>query len=367
MADEVSLFVGGLRYGGWKSVRITRSIESIAGSFALDVSDRWGNNDPWPIAEGDVCRVEIDGAVVISGYIDRRRISATDSSRTLSYTGRDRASALVDCSAIVEVGTVAKSKWTLTNVDVAGVAAAIAKRHGIKVSVQAGLGALLTKNKKIVMQPGDTGFEVISKVAAAAGVLVVSDGAGGIVITRAGTTRAASLVEKQNIKTAEVEYDGTDRFYRYLISSQIPGTDDAAGEFTRIQAEAFDPGVTRTDRVLLIRPDKGYSLVESRARADWEARTRAAKSERVSITVQGWKQPNGELWPINARTRVRASDLVGVDGDMLISQVEFSIANDGGRMTQLSLVRPDAFTPEPVAATVKTSGGLWKELAKGGL
>ncbi len=371
MADEVTLVVNGRRYGGWKSVRITRSIESLAGSFALDVSDRWdGREAPWPIAEEDECRVAIDGTVVIDGYVDRRSLSASKDARTLSYTGRDRAAALVDCSAIVDAGTVSKSKWSFHNVDVYELATKIAEPFGIPVSVQAGLGALLTKDRKVVVHPGDTCFEVIARMAAAAGVLVVSDAAGGIVITRAGTARAASLVEGQNIESASVEYDGAERFHRYLISSQVPGTDEASGEATRVQAQATDEGVRRTERVLLIRPDKGYNIADSRRRADWEARIRAARSERVTVTVQGWTQPDGKLWPINARARVVSPRLIGVDGDMLISQVEHTIG-DGGKMTQISLVRPDAFTPEPVAATVKdptkASGGGWKELAKGGL
>lgn len=363
--SEVTLLVGGKRYGGWKSVRVTRSIESLAGSFALDVSDRWGALDePWPIAEEDPCRVEIDGTVVIDGYIDKRSQSASASTRTLAYTGRDRAAALVDCSAIVEAGSVSKSNWTFYNVDVFDLATKIAAPFGVRVSLQPGLESVLTRDRKVVVHPGDSCFEVIARAAGAAGVLVVNDAAGGVVITRAGTARATSLVEGQNILTASVEYDASDRFHRYLISSQIPGTDDASGEATRIQAQAVDTGVRRTDRVILIRPDKGYSITDSRRRADWEARIRAARAEKVTISVLGWTQPNGALWPLNMITRVRAPRLIGVDGDMLISQVEHSIG-DSGQITQLGLVRPDAFTPEP-AATVGSTGG-WKELVRGGL
>lgn len=362
--SELFLVVGGRRYSGWKSIRVTSSIESISGSFALDVSDRWsGQDEPWPIAEEDACRVMIDDVVVIDGYVDKRGLSASATTRSLTYSGRDRSGALVDCSAIVEAGTVSKSKWTFYNVDVVDVARKISEPFGIRVSVQAGLGAVLTRDRKVVVHPGDSCFEVISRMAAAAGVLVVSDTAGGIVITRAGASRAAPLVEGQNVLSASVEYDAADRFHRYLISSQVPGTDEASGEATRVQAEAVDQGVRRTDRVILIRPDKGYSQADSRRRADWEARIRAARAEKVSISVLGWTQPNGALWPINAITRVVAPRLIGVDGDMLISQVERSIG-DAGQVTQIRLVRPDAFTPEP-AATVRASGGAWKELAGG--
>lgn len=355
---DLTLVVGGFRYGGWKSIRVTRSIESLAGSFALDVSDRWdGQEDPWPIAEEDPCRVEIDGTVVINGYVSKRSLSASASSRTLSYTGSDRAAALVECSAIVD-------KWTFYGIDLAAFAATIARPFGVRVSVQPGI--VLRKVARLDIHPGDKAYEAIQRAAADDGVLVVSDGAGGIVITRSGTGRAAPLIEGSNILTASVDYDGTDRFHRYLITAQAPGTDEASGEATRIQAEATDLGVRRTDRVLLIRPDKGYSTADARRRADWEARVRAARAETVTIGVQGWTQPSGVLWPVNALARVKAPRMIGVDGDMLISQVEHSIG-DSGQVTQIHLVRPDAFTPEPQAAQVKTSGGAWKELAGGAL
>jgi prophage tail gpP-like protein len=356
------MIVDGRRYSGWKSIRVTRSIESLAGSFALDVSDRWANQDePWPIREEDPCQIAIDGTVVVDGFVDKRSQSISATSRALSYSGRDRAGSLVDCSAIVSGGATAGSKWTFYNVDVAQFTAAVAKPFGIRVSVQPGLK--LPKVPVLALHPGETAYESIKRAAGDDGVLVVSDGAGGIVITRAGASRAAALLQGDNVLSASVEYDGAERFHRYIIATQVPGTDEAAGEATQIQGQALDLGVRRTERVLLIRPDKGYSAADARRRADWEARTRAARAEKVSVSVQGWYQrAGGALWTPNANTLVSIPS-IGVNGNMVISQVEYSIG-DGGQITQLSLVRPDAFAPEPKAATVATEGG-WKELKNG--
>lgn len=356
MADDlVELVVNGKRYSGWKSVRITRSIESLAGSFSLDVSDRWdGETAPWPIFEGDECQIEIGGVSVIDGFVGKRNLSADKQSRSLSYEGRDRAGLMVDCSAVL-------SKWTYRNVDLEELASTLANPFGVTVAVQSGLA--LTKLPKIAISPGDTAYEAFRKAADAEGVILVSDGNGGVLITRAGSARAAALVEGQNIEKASVGYDGDSRFYKYIVATQIAGTDKASGDATRIQAQAIDEGVTRTERVLLIRPLKGYSTTDARKRADWEARIRAAKAETVTVEVQGWRQPNGKLWPLNALVHVKAPRLVGVDGDMLISQVEHTVG-DGGQMTQLRLMRPDAFTPEPVAAKVSNESDFWKNTPK---
>lgn len=365
MVDEIRLVVGGIPYAGWKSIRVTQSMKSLAGSFALEVSDRWdGKKSPWPIAEGDACRVALAGEVLINGYVFKRDVASDANGRTLSYEGRDKSANLVDCSALVQAGTISKGKWTFTDVDLAGLAHAIATdQFGLFVNIQAGLGALLVKNKKVVLHPGDTGFEVIAKEAAAAGVLVISDGDGGIVITRGSKERAAPLIEGKNLKGIHGSYDMSERFHRYLISSQVPGSDEQFGEDVNIQAEAIDLGVRDTSRVLLIRPDKGYNAADAKRRADWEARIRAARSEKISAVVQGWRQPNGERWKVNRLTHVDAPS-AGIGGDLLISTVEYTVSSEGGTTTQLSLVRPDAFTPEPTA-TVHPSDGLWKELAKG--
>lgn len=379
--DDVALVVNGKRYGGWKSVRITRSIESLAGSFALDVSDRWdGQTDPWPIQNEDACRIEIDGEVMIDGYVDVTDINATKDSRTLAYTGKDRCAAIVENSATVQGASVIAKvgastsatddptkhkaeavKWSYTNIDVANFTRAIARPHGIAVSVQPGL--TFRKVPKEVVNPGETGWETVKRVAEAAGVLLVSDGAGGILITRTGTARAANLIEGFNLLAAGRRSDATNLFRLYLLSCQLPGTDEASGDATAIQAQATDPNVRRASRVLLIRPDKGYTTAEARARADWEARNRAARADAITGTVQGWRQPNGALWPLNALTRVTAPKMIGVDGEMLITQVEYS-RGDGGTFTRMNLMRPDAFEPEPFAATVGGSGA-WDELRRG--
>lgn len=385
MDDDVVLVVNGKKYGGWKSVRITRSIESMAGSFSLEASDRWdGQVDPWPIANEDACRVEIsnpDGtsSVMIDGFVDVTEIDASESSRGLQYNGKDAASAFVECSAANQGASVTAKvggggdldptkhgkdavKWTYTNIDFVAFVRAIAHQFGLGVSVQPGL--TFPRASKLVVSPGETGFETVKRVAEQVGALLVSDGAGGILITRAGTARAEGLIEGFNIKRIRRRSDATARFRRYIISTQIPGTDEVSGEELQIQAEATDVDVRRKNRVILIRPDKGYNTADAKKRADWEARIRAARSETITVTLQGWRQRSGALWPLNALATVSAPKLAGILGDMLISQVEFSIGSDG-RETQLNLVRPDAFAPEPTATV--SGEALWSELRTGGL
>ena len=196
-----------------------------------------------------------------------------------------------------------------------------------------------------------------------AGMLAVSDGKGAIVLSRAGSRRCATaLVEGKNILSASGEYDATGRYRRYVVTGQHPGSDDFAGDATAtVRGSASDPNVRRASRVLVVRAESSITPELAGKRAQWEAKVRAARGDAVTITVQGWRQGDGSLWPVNALVDVE-SPRVGAVGQMLITRAVHSLDDHGGTRTELGLKRPDAFLPEPV---VSTKGTAWKELAHG--
>ncbi len=358
---EVTLQVNGRRYGGWKTARVTRGIESIAGTFELLVSERWSNQDqPWPISEEDVCEVYLGTTKVLTGWVDVRRRSFSVDSHTVTVSGRDKTGALVDCSVLLQDG-----KWEFANVDVLALAKKICAPFGIPVTLQSGLVAqAFTIPKKLSIDPGDTAFNSLESICRLAAVLPVSDGNGGLLLTRSGTQRCQTdLIEGKNILAAESVFDFSGRFREYLVLGSNKGTDQVSGaNAAGVKASASDLNVRRSDRTLVVRPETAVSAAMAKKRAEWESTVRAARSEAVTVTVQGWTDGTGAPWPINHRVRLQ-SPSIGVDGELLISEATYELSVDGGSTTQLTLKRPDAFKPEPVIQ--KASTALWKEIAKG--
>ncbi len=359
MAD-ISLLVNGKDYAGWQSARVTRSIESVAGSFDLEVSDRWADQEtPWPIFEEDECVLKVGSTRLITGYVDKRSLSYEANARRLSVSGRDRAGDLVDSSAIL-------SKWEFKGMPVLELARNVAKPFGISVSLQAGLtnASLPSPPKKHAINPGDSAFEVIEQACRLAGLLPVSDGNGGLVLTRAGKDRCSTeLVQGENILAASADFDASARFRTYLVLGQHSGTDKYSGaKSSAAKGTAEDKNVRRSARKLLIRPDVAVTAAHAKQRAEWEASVRAARGDSVSVTVKGWQQGNGQVWPVNALVRVR-SPLIGVDGEMLITQATFSVDSESGTRTVLSLKNPQSFMPEVLN---KGDGNhYWKEIVRG--
>jgi prophage tail gpP-like protein len=93
----------------------------------------------------------------------------------------------------------------------------------------------------------------------------------------------------------------------------------------------------------------------AKARAMWEALTRAAQSEKIDIITAGFRQSNGDLWKSNKLAHVIINtEAIEISTDMLISSVVYT-SSESGMLTSLVLKRKESYT-EFVRATVKKKG-----------
>jgi len=344
---SVELIVNGKRFGGWQQLSIERGIEQLSGAFDLSVTDKW-NSPIGPmtaeIAAGQGCEVKVAGSTVITGYIDSVRRSYDAGSHEISFSGRDKAGDLVDCSAIYKTGA-----WT--NRKIEQIAADLCAPFGIPVSVQAATGAALPA---FSIQEGETVYEAIERAAKMRALLVVSDGLGGIVLTRAGTARApADLIEGKNILRADGDFNVADRFSDYIIKGQAQGDDNTHGAaVAHPSASSKDAGVTRYRPLIVLAEDQGGNATFAE-RALWERNVRAGRGTRATITVNGWTA-GGELWQPNTIARL-TSPLLGADHELLITSVRFTLDDRSGALTTLELARPAAYdTIAEAGATSKS-------------
>lgn len=367
MSPPIQLNVAGKNYGGWQSVRITRSIEALAGSFSLSLTEKWaGQSKPWPIADDAECSVLVDGVPVITGFIDRTRPSFSVNSRSISVEGRDRAGDVVDCSA--QLGT-----WSFANVNVLELARKICAPYGVNVSLQPGLvvPAVTVPKKKHTIDPGDTAADALHSLLALAGLLAISDGVGGIVLTRAGSEQLlTALVEGENVKEAQGSFDVSGRFRTYEVMGSHKGRDDLNGASAcGVRGSATDMNA-RAGRTLIVRPDHGITPATAKERAQWEASTRAARGESVSAKVQGWTPASDALfhktWPINTLVPVKLPSC-RVNGLALIAGVTLSHDDKEGTITTFDLRNPASFDSDPTIARAAGAGGnnYWREIVRG--
>lgn len=331
----IELKVNGGIFGGWESAEIKVGIEQISGTFRLGVTERWpGQTTPTPILPGFEALVLLDGAPVISGYLDSVEPSYDMQYHTLSLSGRDKTGDLVDCCGVHKTG-----QWT--NRNLFQIAQDICQPFNIPVINQTDVGDPLPPFN---IQEGERAFEALDRMARMRAVLLMSDGLGNLIITRAGQQRAATeLVEGVNIKAANARFDWKERFSTYTVKGQHQGSDTAPADAARGPVgNAIDPVIQslRYRPLVLLAEDQGH-IASLTQRAEWERNVRIGRANRATITVQGWAHADG-LWKPNTLVRLRSPRLYA-DLDLLITAVTYRLDLANGTTCDLELCRPEAF------------------------
>lgn len=340
----LSLKIAGNRFTGWEEVTVQRSIETCAGGFSITVSDV----PDWQINPNDECVVELDGEVAITGYVDAVQLGKEGSTHTISVSGRDKAGDLIDCS-VVHKGNEFVGQSLLQ------IAQTLCKPFGIKVRVTTDVSPAFPK---FAILPSESVWQSLERLARQRGVLIVSDGVGGVVFMQPNRQHSGmALVEGVNILSATATFNTQDRFSDYYIKGQTAGNDDIFGvAAAQIETHATDSGIKRY-RPLIILSETNTSTATSQTRVNLEATTRAARSGEVDITVQGWQRDdNGKLWLPNMLVSCKVPS-VRVSGDMLISSVNYKKSSQTGTTTSMKLARPDAFLVAEVTKKKDKVGG----------
>lgn len=333
-SNIVTLIAGGRRHEGWTSVRATAGIECTARDFSVNVTYRW----PGQAARQRVCN-PLDSCVlmigsdrVLTGYIDATPIRYDEADIAIGLSGRSKTCDLVDCSAAAAPG-----QWLGQKVE--AIATDLAKPYGITVRAETDTGAAIADHQ---VQQGETAFESIDRLLRQRQLLATDDGEGALVFIKPGALRATtSLVLGKNIKQANYPCNWQDRYSTYVCKGQGSGNDASFGtDVAAAKGTATDSAVKR-NRVLLIQQSGQADTFSCADRATHERDLRAAKSELVNYTVQGWRQADGTLWKPNMLVRV-TDNILEINRDMLITEVTYSI-DSSGTLAALTVMPPEAF------------------------
>lgn len=379
--DRITLTIGGTTISQVTRFELSRDLQDISGTFQCEVvdqkrviaavADASADVDRYPglIIPGPAVTIAIDGTAVLTGWLEKVTGKSTATSLSCTLAGRDRAGDLVECAAFP------KGPNEFRNIGLLAFVQQLCKPFGISVRSEVDTGAVFDR---LSMSPHETALAAIDKAARQRSVLVVSDGVGGLILTRGGSTRGvAPLRMGELVYEGNFDIDFSHRFSHTYVKGQTDSSRSRAGNKAKLDSSvtpltvagvvlpprtitlnaqsfsdaaaqsvimtglAIDPLITRwRPTVRLTRTQSGMSSVQEQA--EWALRVAKGRCYAQSYSVLDWRAgPNQALWQPNSVVAVY-DPFAGVDGDRLIAGVKF-VYDDKGERTELRVVDLTAY------------------------
>jgi len=352
--DDVTIQVGSNRFVGWQNVSISRSCESMPNNWSLTASAEFLQGAALAgTRPGQSCLIYIGSDLVITGKIDRRSIPIDARNHQVTLSGRGITRNLVDCSADL-LNDPGIRGGQINGANALDVAAKLCKAYGITArSAVSDLGIAIPSFQ---VPLGETPYQIIESVARYAGYLVYEDVFGSLVLDRIGTAQHASgFTLPGNVEAINGERSVDGRFSTYVVvylgvdqTADLGGLanrratilDDTLGEYRLriIVSEQIAPtpaGQQTTDNDAI-----------AKQRANWEKARRIGRSQGASITCDSWRDNGGKLWTPNWLATIDAPAADISNATWIIGSLTFR-KDVSGTHTDLILMPPDAFSPEP--------------------
>lgn len=316
----VEIKFNGQRYAYWQNVHISASVDDLAASVGLAVT-RPGTGQRLGVDANTVIEVLIENTVVatirpdsISRHVDANSHSITIEARSL---GRE----LIDC----------QYSQTLSGLKLDEIVNKLCSTFNVPVKVDA----------KTTVVPDfslqcESPANALINAARAANLLLYATPDGGLMLTAPSSAApVAALHYGEHIESYDVVDEYKLRYSEYLVKGYDYATDKA------LKGGVKDGGIGFY-RPLHIMADKtGQGLGGCDRRAELERNRRAARANRIELEVYGWTHAGG-VWDVNTQVRVVIPQ-ENIDGVYLIGDRAFTLDDQRGSMTRLTVMSRDAF------------------------
>lgn len=413
MTRAIRIEIDGKQFDTWESGEVTRDLKDFAGTFSFTFRDSERSVNTFSFATsippiyhlrpGSSVKIYVCDELVLVGYIENVNVDISEKSSSVAISGKDIAGDLIDCAA------APNGPAELNNVRLEDAAKRIAEPYGLKVRSEVDTGEVFGRYG---IDMAETGLSALEKGARQRQVLLLSDGVGGLVITRTGDRRApADLTLPGNVKSSSGNYTHKNRHSKTIVRGQhekasgkrksgsldetanplsftrksdngganlqaggapMPPKDRQRGKGYATEVERYGTSATGEycdDEIKRYRPKVHLARTKGNKKdccceAEWRSRSARGQSEEINYTVAGFKA-NDRLWRVNEMVYVSDSFQM-VERDMLISGVSFS-EDDDGQITELTVTSPEAFDNKPVKDRRRNKKGKKKKGATGAL
>lgn len=327
MSDLV-LSIGNKNIKGWKTASINTSIYGIASSFSLSIV---ATDEDTSIIQGSECVITYKNNIMLTGFVESINILEKPEGNEIIVEGRSKLCDLVD-------STVELQKQ-FKNITVNQIIQKIASEFGVSVGFKQSLNPSL---KSFTIEPGETAFSVIDRLAKASASLILGQPDGSLLVIDNDFKHNPTVIKyKYNLISVDIKQDLTNVFNKYIASSQKVSL---AGN-TNETYSATDSSIRKT-RVTEIIPKNGEDL---KSLVEHTAKMKKAKSLTVDCEVVDW------IYTIAERVKFISKYIKGY---FIIISINYNFTLKDGFTSSISLTKEESLTVKKEDINVKAGGLL---------
>lgn len=338
-ANEVVVRIGGKEHKDWLSYDIDSDflIPADAFSFETNVSRNQGVLADYSSLQ---CEVLINNQLVMMGIIGHQNEMVDKNNHSISFNGRDLAGLLVDCS--------------VKQINVKGMTVLAAAQKIVepwpqikKVILKAEKNPVLDK---VDIEPGETAWQALSKIAYKAGLHVWLEPDGTLVIGGAdyasppvATLCHSKYDRRRNIQSIHIEYSTENRYSEVTFLGQ---------SHTRYaNSSKHDLKWVYKDETMLLYKPKTVVIGDAENLEQLKVQAKKMLSDwrlegfTLTITVADHKTQDGVLWQPGQRVHVIDEDQQ-IDAIFFLMGRRFLLSRSGGTLTELRLKEDGIWTPD---------------------
>lgn len=336
-AEEVAtVVVNGKRFDDWETVMVQDRMHEAFPTFRFTAAERdilppyWG---PLRFAPGDQCGIYLGGKLAITGIILSRQVAYDANQHSVQLQGVGRTWAAARGSIVDQRGNYDKHSFFEA-------AQKVTAPFGVLIEPVGELDS--TPFEKLQVQPGETLWDFLERIARPRGVIMGSDMHGKfLAIGRHQKPVTGELEEGYDIKRCQCIISIENTRHDFRVIGQRPRSDegtpgDAAQQEANVAGTLFyySPLLTTAEQPV-------HNIAELATRAENERRWNEGTRIECNITVYGWLRKDGSLWRAGDEVTVYSPMIMLGRGTRLkIETCTFTQSSESGTETTLMLRDP---------------------------
>ena len=331
--NEVALSVGGERFRFWDSVTISLSmdtLDTIEFNAPFEVNNAKFRKTFRPLSFQDLV-VTVGGRLLFTGTMLTPKPTITPERRTVSITGYSKPGVLNDCTLPASAFPLEFNGQGLKEI-----AATVAAPFGLSVKFAADPGAIF---ERVAIEPGKKVLQVLADLARQRNLVISSTFAGGLLFQQSVSVgRPVARLEEGLSPLTSVTPQYKEQEYYSHVTGLLPTTLGKGGS----QFTVNNPRLSGVIRPFTFTAEDTLGA-DAKSTIEAKVGRMFANAVSYSISVVGWRDPQGALWTPNRTIKLLAP------GAMIYNEYEFIIRSvnliktGDSETATMTLVLPGSF------------------------